>query len=423
MPLAGFFRSLRCVTRSTIAHVSWRTDYPLLAIWLLIGCDGGSSGVPEANRRDSAGVVIVENTGEDRVLPWSYEVSFRLGGDPEGPEQFYQVDESQVATDTSGNIYVLDRQNHRVVRFDRTGHVHWTAGRQGGGPGELMRPGRIRVDDAGTTYVIDYGKDALVQYDSSGHSVRQMPIGSLDDVIPARDWVFGHRRDYLEGGGVIEQLVAIDGSDTTVVLRTPSVPTSRYRIDACGFPVGLVGPVIFGKETRWAVASDELVVSSEVGYTVDFWRAPSSAPARSVRRSLPTRAATHDLALQWAQITKPHRVFRSSDGSSCVPPAGEVVEKRGIADSLPAIEQVRIDRAGRLWVQRFAIESSQAPIDVFAADGLYLGTLPPDYPWPGAFAAPDRILFVEQDEMDIQRLVVAEVVTDGRGIPMGSPSN
>lgn len=65
--------------------------------------------------------MIVENTGEDRTLPWSYEISYRLGGEPDGAEQFYQVEAEQVATDSSGSIYVLDAMYHRVLTFDRDG--------------------------------------------------------------------------------------------------------------------------------------------------------------------------------------------------------------------------------------------------------------------------------------------------------------
>jgi hypothetical protein len=74
-------------------------------------------------------------------------------------------------------------------------------------------------------------------------------------------------------------------------------------------------------------------------------------------------------------------------------------------------------------VQRFAIDSTLARIDVFDPEGVYLGTLPEGHPWPVAFAPPDRILFVEQDDMDIQRLVIADLVTDERGVRMGEPSN
>jgi len=403
--------------------VSTRTAWLVLStVPSLVGCGTASNDDDGAVRRDSAGVVIVENTGEDRPLPWSYEISYRLGGEPDGPEQFYQVEAQQVATDSSGNIHVLDAINHRVIKFDRDGDVQWMAGTEGGGPGEFRRPLRIRVDHAGTVYVMDYGKKALVQFDSAGTPIGQTPYGSLGDAIPTRYGTFGSRRDFQREGGMVDEIVKANASDTVGLLESPVVPIASYRLEGCGFPLGRTGPVIFGKETDWSVSGRTMTVSTTAAYTVDMLNLETGMVEGIVRRSLPSLPATETLAIEWATINKPGRIMRS-DGGECVPPAEEVVEKQGMADSLPMIDEVQIDRRGRLWVQRFAIDSTLARIDVFDPEGVYLGTLPEGHPWPVAFAPPDRILFVEQDDMDIQRLVIADLVTDERGVRMGEPSN
>jgi hypothetical protein len=49
------------------------------------------------------------------------------------------------------------------------------------------------------------------------------------------------------------------------------------------------------------------------------------------------------------------------------------------------------------------------PVDIFDATGEYVGTLPPDRPWPAAFASGERILALETDELGVQRVVVYRI--------------
>jgi hypothetical protein len=52
-------------------------------------------------------------------------------------------------------------------------------------------------------------------------------------------------------------------------------------------------------------------------------------------------------------------------------------------------------------------------IDVFDTSGVYLGTLPPEFPMPLEFMPDGKLLLVERDELDIERLVVARVSVRG----------
>lgn len=62
---------------------------------------------------------------------------------------------TDVALDEAGNIYVTDKGNARVVKFDSEGHAltHW--GKQGAAPGEFNFPHSIRVDRNNRVYVAD----------------------------------------------------------------------------------------------------------------------------------------------------------------------------------------------------------------------------------------------------------------------------
>lgn len=70
-----------------------------------------------------------------------------------GDGQFIQP--SGVAVDGSGNIYVVDRGNHRVQKFAPDGTLLVVWGTMGNGPGEFYDPWDIAVDGLGNIFVSD----------------------------------------------------------------------------------------------------------------------------------------------------------------------------------------------------------------------------------------------------------------------------
>ena len=87
----------------------------------------------------------------------------------------------------------------------------------------------------------------------------------------------------------------------------------------------------------------------------------------------------------------------------------EVVEKQGFAPYLTMISQLALAPDGTLWVQRYEVGDVPQPIDIFDIEGRYLGTLPDDVPFPIGFLPDGRMLAVDRDEFDVERLVVRSV--------------
>jgi len=90
------------------------------------------------------GVTIVENRGpglwgEEAKDKVQFMEDFSIGVE-EGEDHLMFNRYVSVAVDSRLNIYILDRQNQRLLKFDREGNFRWETGQKGQGPGEFQSP-------------------------------------------------------------------------------------------------------------------------------------------------------------------------------------------------------------------------------------------------------------------------------------------
>ncbi len=97
------------------------------------------------------------------VLAWG-----NYGADP-GQFQF----PPGVATDALGDVYVADRSNHRIQKFDRLGNLIVMWGSFGTGNGQFSDPMGIAVDAAGNVYVADTGNGRIQKFTATGTYLTQ----------------------------------------------------------------------------------------------------------------------------------------------------------------------------------------------------------------------------------------------------------
>lgn len=64
-----------------------------------------------------------------------------------------------IGVDALGHIYVVDRSNDRIEKFDRNGTFITTWGSLGTSDGQFNEVTGVTVDSAGYVYVSDYGKN------------------------------------------------------------------------------------------------------------------------------------------------------------------------------------------------------------------------------------------------------------------------
>lgn len=92
-----------------------------------------------------------------------------------------------IATDDGNNIYVPDRLNNQIFKYDALGVFQFKFGSFGSGDGDLNTPYAVVVDDTGNIYVSDTNNHRIQVFDSTGTFVRkfgQLGTGDADTSYP-----------------------------------------------------------------------------------------------------------------------------------------------------------------------------------------------------------------------------------------------
>ena len=110
-----------------------------------------------------------------------------IGSEEEGPTLFGEI--TDVAIDGDFNIYILDRTNHSVRAFSRTGRFLGSAGRAGRGPGDLSWPNSLFHDGASRLYVFDHVNGIVVFETRDGTMTHRRSFGA--EFRPTSACVFG----------------------------------------------------------------------------------------------------------------------------------------------------------------------------------------------------------------------------------------
>jgi hypothetical protein len=104
-------------------------------------------------------VTIVENRspglwGEEAEDKVHFIEDFSIG-EYEGEDHLMFVRYLSIAVDSELNLYILDRGNHRLLKFNREGDFVWVMGQEGQGPGEFQYPRDIALTPSAEIAVKD----------------------------------------------------------------------------------------------------------------------------------------------------------------------------------------------------------------------------------------------------------------------------
>ncbi len=122
-----------------------------------------------------------------------------IGGPPDAPGQFDNP--RDIAINSSGAVYVVDGDNHRIQVFDAQGNFIHEWGERGSGDGQFETPRGIAIDSSGAVYVAEWSNSRIQVFDAQGRFLRKWGEGGSGD-----------------GQFLIPEAIAIDSSGAVYVI-------------------------------------------------------------------------------------------------------------------------------------------------------------------------------------------------------------
>lgn len=159
--------------------LKYAADGSFVKLWGAQGTGNGEFSNPTGIAVDAAGNIYVSDYNNNRVQKFNSDGEYLTqwgtdeGDRGSGPGDFDGP--RGIAIDSSGYVYIVDRNNSRVQKFDSDGVYEGEWGADGFGAGEFSLPSGIAIDDSDTIYVTDYLRCRVQAFDTDG-----VYLGELD---------------------------------------------------------------------------------------------------------------------------------------------------------------------------------------------------------------------------------------------------
>lgn len=360
----------------------------------------------EAAIRDSAGVTIATNAGQDRSLNWNFEPLFIFGSFDGGEDSFVRIPDHSISALPDGDILVLDFGARRILKFSSKGEYEATLVRGGEGPQELRRPVAMTVLED-QIIVLDPTRYGIVSFGLDGEFADHSEISVEFAARKIGHWsghvLFSTLENYRsQADSVVERLFLHEDSKAPQELAAVSRPRPQMvRYPDC---VSIPFDPLFSPQLTWASNGRRLVTSTREDYSLAIFE--SDGRRLLIRRDLNPREVDASIALRelgdGKEVTTPR-------GKCRIEPAAEL-EGRGYNDVLPVVDELAVSPSGEIWVQRRVFNGEAPLIDIFTREGAYVGTLEgEDDVFPGSFVNDSLILVKTADELDVEHVTAFRI--------------
>lgn len=377
---------------------------------LLIGCggDGGAGGWAGTIDTLANGAVHVVNPQDglwQDEEAWTVVEDLRIGSiEATGPEGFGSI--AGIGQIPQGGVVVLDRQYHELRAFDRDGRHLWTAGRQGGGPGEFQDPIGLIVEPDGRIRVADPSGGRYSIFDPDGTFVGTLPRMLGGYSLP---W-----RAAIDDNGRFREIGFTAGSSALLTVDSTGIATDSVRL-----PERRRGDSFthsgedFSISAAVPFAASEVLVWDRRGH---FWVGETGAyRITQLTEAGDTVRIIERPGLSRTPVTPAER-SEAIEGLEWFTSQGGRIDPARIPNEKPYFRTFHVDDGGRLWVLRTtAAADTVTRFDLFDSDGRFLGRLPTftDFGSTPIFDG-DHIWGTSRDSLGVQYIVRGRIV---RGKP------
>jgi hypothetical protein len=241
--------------------------------------------------------------------------------------------------------------------FDRTGRARWQSGTRGMGPGEYTRPMRA-VRGPGIVQVIDMSQRRVSRLDGEGRYVTGARFTAFPAAVAAqgRTGSFVMLLDDFRGGKTLQRW---QPGDSGVTLGPAPAAAEPPQPGLIVFPVLAVAP------------NGALAFAPDINtYRILLLNA-AGTQVGSIARDLPrVKRTAAEMAAQERLRTRVRERVQAERNRSGPPPAA-TPRPAGDPELKPhiAIDGLRFDDEGRLWVRTMRGDESSTVFDVFTPAG------------------------------------------------------
>ena len=356
-----------------------------LAVAILAACSGNdsSSDLPNPVRRDSATVRIVEYPSlQSLTARFAIDSApfLEIGGSRDNSSDELDPRHPYFTATWLSDRRIVINDFHRIIFFDSTGKMLYARGREGHGPGEFGQVQAICRLPGDSLLVFSIGRDVHM-FDPTGNLVRsyaRIRSRASDGCFDDGSIVASLSRDDLPVGAMVNQPLAED--ESFFVRVRPSgekladlgrLPTSSYKTDI----IREVSIVPFREKLYAADAKTfEVREQSLDGKLLRILR------VAFVPKAVPPNAAP-DFAVA---------------GGTTLPP--EAVRPPSLPPTYPVYGRVRVDPAGRVWIQDYDARQNWT---VFDSTFALLGRVSMRHPDPKE--VPEELVGFQTDHVVILR--------------------
>ena len=393
-----------------------------MVVSLLLALAGsGQLLTAQAVARDSAGVRIVENVGQQELQApiWRLEetpfVDLTKAG--EGPEyELFRVFSGVRLQD--GRIVVANSSSNELRMYSEEGQFLTAIGREGEGPGEFKQlnwVGRYRGD---SIFAYDYGLGRWSIFSGNGEFARSARVTTPEGqrVEAAQPFsggtVMGMRlmppsnligRDLIglqQGetylmrfspeGEYLNPIATVPGPELWMPERPPDQTYYNYL------------PALFGYWPWWAVGGDLVFIGTDRGFEVAGFSENESL-RRLIRIPGPERELTgREVDDFLARVEEDYNPGLSRSLSALPRP-----------ETCPPFSRIVMDNQGNLWVSEYVqLQNDPERWTVFDTDGNLLGDVAVPHRFLIFDIGSDFILGRHRDEMNVEHVQVYRLIKD-----------
>jgi len=314
------------------------------------------------------GVKVIKNPGEPLYGEITFELEEDLSIGNEDDENYMFYDLVTLAVDSEENIFVLDRGNFRIQRFDKNGSYLQTIGGRGQGPGEFEDPMSIHVDLKDNIYLCDVRRRNLHVFEKDGkfketiRLTRSLFFGlgiSEKGNILAQTFFYSQEESTEDvvlmdtKGKVIKRIVSYPSETPPMIKKRILGNPYSHRLH---FYPALDGSGVYGHSSEYKLYV--LNTSGEARFRIE-----KEEKAEPVTQKDKDRRIDNYLERQEKSGTKVKLTWN------------EVKKAYIFPEFKPFFSGIVLDNEGRIYVERFKLynpEDRSRVYDLFSEEGYYI---------------------------------------------------